>query len=320
MWNNLEHLIWNKLKRDHLDQQQVYLLAVSGGLDSVVLAEVFRKIKPQAKLVLMHYHHGDTGNQVYRDQCFYFLQDKASAGFLFESEKSTQALHSENDFRNARRAFFEKIKQKYQTDFYVTAHHQDDVLETRLLKLIRGTGLEGLSHFEEWNQHIYRPFFDVPKSILLQYANDVQLKWHEDPSNLENQYLRNWIRNEWLPALEQRSEGGVKNLAHSLQNITATSLNADRYETESARYVKVIEGQMSIDRVWLESFSAKDQTSVLIRALKSGFEGDFTTSQIKEVIRRLDKNQNERIFTVGGINWVINARNIVLSYNSLSKK
>ncbi len=316
MWNNLEHTLWNKLKHHGLDQQSVYLLAVSGGLDSMALAEVFRKTKPQAKLVLMHYHHGDGDNKSYRDLCLHHVEKKADQGFIFESDKSVKELRSENEFREARRTFFDKIKFKYQTDFYVTAHHLDDVLETRLLKLIRGTGIEGLKSFQEWNGVIFRPFFETAKKTLYQYAEMHRLTWVDDPTNKDNQYLRNWLRNEWLPSLEDRSVGAVTNLANSLENILQARNENDRYQSESARYVAYQDEQMTIDRTWLDSFNTKDQLSVLIRALKSGFQGDFTTSQVKEVLRRLDKNQKEQKFAVAGINWVINARNIVLSYST----
>lgn len=315
MWNNLEHQAWNKLKSHQLENQAVYLLAVSGGLDSMVLLNVMKKIKPKARLVLMHYHHGPGSNLKYRDECVDLLRKSQTDSMTLEIDQSSIELNSENEFREARLGFFEKIKSKYNISYYLTAHHLDDVLETRLIKMIRGTGLEGLEAFEEWNQKILRPFFEVNKITLQNYAIENRAAWIDDPTNQENDYLRNWVRNVWLPQLDQKMPGGAENIAKSLQNmINESDSGLDRYAEESPRYVTRIDQVISIDRAWFFSFSTKDQLIVLIRVIKESFQSDFSTNQIKEVLKRLDKNQNEHIFNVASINWVINAQTIMLNY------
>lgn len=315
MWNNLEHQVWNKLKLHHLENEAVYLLAISGGLDSMALLNVMKKVKPQARLVMMHYHHGPGSNLKYRDDCVELLRKLQTEHIVMEMDRSPVELKSEVEFRNARLAFFEKIKTKYNVSFYFTAHHLDDVLETRLIKIIRGTGLEGLESFEEWNQKIFRPFFETGKSLLHSYAIDTKTSWVDDPTNQENDYLRNWIRNIWLPQLDQKMPGAIENISKSLQNVINESASGlDRYAEESPRYVTRIDQTISIDKAWFFSFSTKDQLAILIRVIKESFQCGFSTNQIKEVLRRLDKNQNEHIFNVASINWVINAQTIMLNY------
>lgn len=317
MWNNLEHHVWKKLKEHELVLDDIYLLAVSGGLDSMVLSHIFKKIKPQAQLILMHFHHGDGENLQYRNQCWDLIN--RSDGFTLEVGRSKEILRSESDYRQARLQFFEDIKIKYKKSYYLTAHHQDDVLETRLLKLLRGAGPEGLRAFQEWNQLIFRPLFQIKKQQLQQYAQAEKLEWCEDPTNQDSTHLRNWIRNDWLPQLESKSAGAVGKLAHSLQNLIELAVRDHRYETESARYIIKEKNKVIIDKAWLFSFSTKDQLAALIRVLKDSFQCDFSTSQIKEALRRLDKVQNDHIFSVAGINWVLNAQNIVLSYRDTKK-
>lgn len=315
MWNNLEHQVWNKLKLHHLENEAVYLLAISGGLDSMALLNVIKQVKPQARLVMMHYHHGPGSNLKYRDDCVELLRKLQSDHIVMEMDRSPVELKSEMEFRDARLAFFEKIKTKYNVPFYFTAHHLDDVLETRLIKMIRGTGLEGLESFEEWNQKIFRPFFETGKSLLHRYATDTKISWVDDPTNQENDYLRNWIRNIWLPQLDQKMPGASENISKSLQNmINESAAGLDRYAEESPRYVTRIDQTISIDKAWFFSFSTKDQLVILIRVIKESFQCGFSTNQIKEVLRRLDKNQNEHIFNVASINWVINAQTIMLNY------
>lgn len=313
MWSNLDHQVWNSLKSHGLESHAVYLLAVSGGLDSMVLTDVFKNIRPQAKIILMHYHHGPGDHSKYRDEALALIQNQKECSF--ELGQSEIELKSESEFREARLSFFEKIKRKYQTHYYITAHHQDDVLETRLLKLIRGAGTDSLAAFEIWNDLIFRPFFEISKSDLKDYAIEKKITWLDDPSNSESQYLRNWVRNVWLPALEAKTRGGVKTLAQSLQNIlNSAEQNQNGTLTESARYVMAHDGQISIDRLWFFGLNTKDQLNVLVRAIRGSFLVDFSLGQLKEVVRRLDKNQNDHIFQVAGINWVINAHTIVLSY------
>jgi tRNA(Ile)-lysidine synthase len=315
MWNNLEHQVWNKLKLHHLENETVYLLAISGGLDSMALLNVMKKVKPQARLVMMHYHHGPGSNLKYRDDCVELLRKLQTDHIVMEMDRSSVELKSEVEFRNARLAFFEKIKTKYNVPFYFTAHHLDDVLETRLIKIIRGTGLEGLESFEEWNQKIFRPFFETGKSLLHSYVIDRKTSWVDDPTNQENDYLRNWIRNIWLPQLDQKMPGASENISKSLQNVINESASGlDRYAEESPRYVTRIDQTISIDKAWFFSFNTKDQLAILIRLIKESFQCGFSTNQIKEVLRRLDKNQNEHIFNVASINWVINAQTIMLNY------
>lgn len=315
MWNNIEHQVWNKLKRHQIDDQSTYLLAVSGGLDSMVLLSVMKKIKPQAQIIMMHFHHGPGSNLKYRNECAELLLKQKNHQVHLELEKSQKELFSEDEYRTERLAFFEKMKLKYNVNFFLTAHHLDDVLETRLIKMIRGTGLQGFKSFQEWNQKIFRPFFELNKTMLQHYAEQNDVLWIEDPTNLENMFLRNWIRNNWLPQLDQKMPGASINLARSLQNIIQEAVpEDDRYKIESARYVTRTESAVLIDKIWLFSFSTKDQLSVLIRVIRESFQCVFSTNQIKEAVRRLDKNQNEHIFHVASIKWVINDQSIMLTY------
>lgn len=320
MWNNLEHHVWNKLKLYSLENESVYLLAISGGLDSMVLSSVLKKVRPQSKIILMHCHHGQNTNKEFRDACLQKLRDLQKLDqncFVLEQHQAVDNLKSENDFRQARLEFFEKMKIKYNKSYYLTAHQLDDVLETQLLKLIRGAGRESLKAFQEWNLLVLRPFLEIKKEILKDYALKKQIEWIEDPTNHENDYFRNWVRNQWLPALESKMPGATQNLTQSLQNILQeSSMETARYLAESPRYIKCASNNVTIDKNWFFSFNTKDQVMVLVRVIRESFQSDFTTSQIKEVLKRLDKNQNEHIFAVAGINWLINARNIVLNYKS----
>jgi tRNA(Ile)-lysidine synthase len=155
MWNNFEHQVWQKIKNHDLQNKKLFL-AVSGGVDSIALLYVLIQLKLNVNLTVLHYHHGDYQNKIFRDQSLDLVRKLClELKILFVSDKATKELKSESDFREARRLFFQKNTENH---ILVTGHHLDDVLETRLIKMIRGTGAAGLSSFVEYNYKTFRPF------------------------------------------------------------------------------------------------------------------------------------------------------------------
>lgn len=320
MWNNLEHQIWNKIKKYALEQK-TFLCAVSGGLDSMALLQVLLRLNRNNNIKVLHYHHGsapdDPIQNQYRDKTFSLVQKFCEKNHLkFFSEKSSRTLSSEAEMRNARLQFFGKYKT---TDtVLLTAHHEDDVFETRLLKMIRGTGSEGLSAFSEYNGEVFRPFYEIKKAQLMDYVSELNLKeghdWLEDPSNKNDFYLRNWLRNNWLMALEVKSPGSVSNFARSLDRLlTSVKPETDISQKQDFEPFYVIQDKsVSIDRVYFATLSTKDQLSFLVMALKKIKISDFSLMQLKEILKRLDKNQNDYIFSMLSAKWVINAQQIVI--------
>ena len=105
---------------------------------------------------------------------------------------------SEAAARRARYRFLEKIRKLHDADFIVTAHHQDDELETAILNLLRGSGRRGLSAMRN-NIRLKRPLLDTPKAAIVAYARKHGLVWHEDPTNADTRLLRNYVRRHIMP-------------------------------------------------------------------------------------------------------------------------
>jgi tRNA(Ile)-lysidine synthase len=311
-WGRFEHRIWNHMAEHGLQQRESFALAVSGGLDSMVLLNVFSNIKPQAKIKVLHYHHGPHENteiENFRresESCVRSAVEGAGRGtFSYLSEKSLRALSSEDDARKARWDFFNR---QIQDEVLVTAHHLDDRIDTVLLKMIRGTSMDGVTAFSMWNGRIFRPFLDVTKAELLGYAKEKGLRWIEDPTNRQNDFLRNWVRNEWLPDLEKRVPGGRANLARSLFKMMQDS-QKDRTFEES--FLVNTDGKI-LARDWFSLLSPHNQTRALALFLKRNNIYEFSGGQLEEIRKRLDKNQKDLTFEMLGRKWVINATQIVL--------
>ena len=314
-WNDFEHSIWKQLKSESLHERSEFILAISGGLDSMVLLQAMQKLKPQAQLIVAHFHHGesdDTEIQTYREQAMQMVKSYCDTHKLkFFSGKSLDKLFSEDEFRQKRLQFFAQVKADFPAAILATAHHKDDLLETWLLKMIRGSGPEGLENFKFWNQKTLRPLISFTKAEILSYAQAEKLTWLDDPSNQTSDYLRNWLRNEWLKTLADKVPGSIANLTNSFQRLVDEVKDDDHlivisYENNSTKAV--------FNRTEFLQLSHSDQFKTLAKSLKGIGQRDFSQGQLEEIIKRLDKNQKDIIFCIAGVNWFINAEQVMLEF------
>ncbi len=177
-----------------------YVVAVSGGVDSMVLLDLLRR-QSGDELIVAHFDHGireATESAMDRQ----FVQAVATEyGLPFEYEEGKLGADaSEADARTARYDFLRRMQKKYQADAVITAHHQDDLLETAILNMLRGTGRKGLSALGS-GQDVRRPLLHISKQKILEYARQHDVRWREDSTNASDQYLRNYIRLHIMPRL-----------------------------------------------------------------------------------------------------------------------
>ncbi len=167
------------------------IVAVSGGVDSVVLLDMLARQYEAGQLVVAHFEHGIRGEESKADARFveklsqkYRLQFEVSYGDL---TKTT----SEADARKARYDFLRSVARKYDGTI-VTAHHQDDLVETIALNILRGTGWRGVAVLD--SSDVERPLLYLTKKDIYNYALEHQLEWVEDETNQTDIYTRNRLR------------------------------------------------------------------------------------------------------------------------------
>lgn len=180
-------------------------MAVSGGVDSVALLHALQD-KPGLELVVAHFDHGirpDSGEDAWHVKNL--AEDYDVPFVAAEGELGPGA--SEAAAREARYVFLRQVLDERNARAIVTAHHQDDVLETAIINLLRGTGRKGLSSLAS-RDDLERPLLEIPKSTILAYAKQNNLGWREDSSNANQAYLRNYVRRRILPRFDEaaRSE------------------------------------------------------------------------------------------------------------------
>lgn len=176
-----------------------YVVAVSGGVDSMVLLDVLRQ-KPDLKLIVAHFNHGIRTDSDQDEELVKITAQKA--GLVFVSSKANLGENaSEATARKKRYEFLREVQQQYQTKAIITAHHQDDLIETIILQLARGTGRKGLTSLRTHSE-LVRPLLKVAKQVILNYAQSQHIMWREDSTNADLSYKRNYVRHIVMPKLD----------------------------------------------------------------------------------------------------------------------
>ena len=204
MLNNFQNHINQNLS--FLNKSRL-LIAISGGLDSVVLTHLCHQLK--LNLALAHCNFNLRGDESDGDEEFVLqlAEDLDLEVFIesFETEDyaKTYKLSTQMAARELRYNWFEELAEQLNFDFILTAHHADDNLETFLINLSRGTGLDGLMGIPEVNNKIVRPLLTFSREDIETYAKTNKLTWREDSSNASNKYVRNKLRHDVIPVLKE---------------------------------------------------------------------------------------------------------------------
>jgi len=197
------------------------LLAVSGGVDSVVLCELCKEAG--FDFVIAHCNFQLRGEESEQDNVFVEqLAAHYGAPFLttrFDTEAyaSEHKLSIQEAARKLRYHWFEAMLQQHRLQYIVTAHHLNDNIETMVMHFFRGTGIQGLRGMLPKQGHIVRPLLFATKETIRAFAVEKQLQWREDSSNVLDKYTRNFFRNQLLPLIQQVYPEAEQNLAHNLR-------------------------------------------------------------------------------------------------------
>lgn len=183
------------------------LVALSGGVDSMVLLNIL--IQLGFNIAAAHANYMLRGDESLRDELFVKKTCKKlniplhvkQFEVIQSSKKNKTSIQEEA--RNKRYKWFEKLLKQYQYDFICTAHHADDLAETMLINLVRGTGLEGLTGIKLLQNNIVRPILYITKKQILEFAQVNQIDYVDDSSNQSLKYTRNKIRLKAIPILQQ---------------------------------------------------------------------------------------------------------------------
>lgn len=262
------------------------VLAVSGGIDSMVMAHLFYEMG--FEITICHVNHGLRGKDSDRDAEFVksFAEQRNISHYsrhIGERLENQEAGNMHAIARDMRYAFFEEIRQDQDADFIFTAHHQDDVIESMILNFFRGTGIEGLQGIPTVNGCILRPFADIAKCEITKYAKENNIAYREDVSNQSNKYTRNKIRHQLKPLLEDLFPNASQRLVTTNENIKADNLLFKKLmKAKTDRHIERSEGAISIQKALFENH---ETDSILLYRLIKPF--GFNLSQARDIINHL---------------------------------
>ncbi len=229
-----------------------FLLAVSGGLDSVVITELFGL--SAFSFGIAHCNFQLRGKESNGDENFVKkLADKSNVSF-FSVKFDTEEFCKENKVsiqmgaRQLRYEWLEEVRKKNKFDYIVTAHHADDSIETFFINLMRGTGIAGLKGIAPKNGNTIRPMLGFYRKEIEQFSKKNKLKWREDSSNKGDKYERNRIRHHVVPMLEKVNENAKKNILQSIDMLSsAEQIYRDAIKDKTSAFVKKSKTAMEVD-------------------------------------------------------------------------
>ncbi|SIP98595.1 tRNA(Ile)-lysidine synthase [Chryseobacterium sp. RU37D] len=280
-----------------------YLLAVSGGADSMALAHCFNDL--QLHFQIAHVNHGLRGEDSDLDQKT--VEDFCSKNTikLHLYKVSEQDQKPENSVqlwaRELRYAFFKQIQSRENLEFLVTAHHLNDQLETFIINLSKASGINGLSGIPANDNHILRPFLPFTKDEIYEFAKENQIEYREDISNTKNDYLRNKIRLEVVPKLLEVNENFLDNFKKSIYYINQT-------KDFTQKKILEIESKLTIFNKYHKILSKE----------KLSLESDFVKF---EILKKYGFNREEEIIKIfkseNGSSFFSKEYQLVINYDEL---
>ena len=314
-----------ELKDRHL------LVGVSGGIDSMVLLSVLLEVKRVLNLNIsvVHVHHGakDKLQKKFQNEAAEAVKNfcmenniscycntpvySVNAGSLKTdgegADFSLSSVFNEAEMRKYRYKVLSHYMEKSEADFLVLAHTANDLLETRLIRLIRGTGEQGLKAMGFRKGKLLRPFVNINRSRIVDYSKKRKIKWCEDPSNRSSEYsFRNWIRNEWLPQLEKQRPGSIEAMSRSL-SLIAYKANEDQQRVRKICHDLVKGQQLKRDSAFFV-LPLEDKKKILAYYVKQQGLKNYRSSHIMELLKQMSRPQKEFTFSLMGKRWRMSAR------------
>lgn len=269
------------------DSKNKFVVGLSGGIDSVVLLDVFYILSKKYgfEVIAAHFNHKLRDKESDIDEKFSKnLAEKYN--FKFYSGNGNVRNYSEKNkisielaARTLRYNFFERTSRNIDADYVATAHHKDDLSETFIINLFRGSGLKGLRGIPQIrklvkNVRLIRPLLDFTKEDIINYAKERKLKWREDSSNKISDYTRNKVRNELIPIMKKDfSVSVIDTIARAAKHINgANEIISDYVENNLTKVVDEVEQEkVSLNLNILKTYSEFIQGELLIAILKKYF-------------------------------------------------
>ena len=289
MGNKIETIFQSKISSL---KHSKFLIALSGGVDSMVLANLF--LKNNLSFSVAHCNFNLRTKESDDDEKFIFDWSTENEIECYISKFNTTDYCKKNNFgiqegaRNLRYEWFNELKNLHDFDYIVTAHHLDDQIETYLINSMRGSGLNGLIGITEKTESLLRPLLKILKNDILVYAKSNNIDFREDSSNSKNDYFRNMIRNLIIPQFKKFDDNVMLKFQTTINNLNSTKIFADIVINQTKKLIFIFETDKI--KVKIDDLKKLDPVEYYIHHLFIDYKFDF-----KEIIKLFDSDTGKYI-------------------------
>lgn len=257
-----------------------YIVAVSGGVDSMALLHMLMKRTGNMtgyKFVVAHFDHGMRTDSTVDRKLVQATAQKYRLPFVYSRVELGEGA-SEDIARRARYEFLHQVRTSSGAEAIITAQHQDDMMETAMLNLLRGTGRRGVTSMKS-TALLRRPLLHLTKQDLIRYALDNKIKWREDSTNTDPRYLRNYLRHNVIPRLGDVAKEEFLEIIQDLRTLNdmidyelgilrAELLEKDSKQINRLKFIMLPHSvALEIMLDWLRSHEVRDISRLLLEKL-----------------------------------------------------
>ncbi len=286
-----------------------FVVAISGGVDSMVLANLF--LINNLKFSIAHCNFQLRGKESDDDELFINKWCSEKDIKLYNKKFTTEDYCKNNKLtiqmgaRELRYEWFRELIDKEKHDFIVTAHHIDDQLETFIINSIRGTGIDGLVGIPDKINKIVRPLLMISKDQIIEYSKVNKINYREDSSNDKEDYLRNKIRHSVIPYLKSDDDNVLLKFKTTIENLNSTKIFVQKVISKVRDRVFIYEGENIITNIDL--LKDLDPIEFYIHELYKDFEFNH-----KEVMKLFDSDSGKYISS-SNYNMTKQKNNLIIS-------
>ena len=306
--------------KDLLNDNDTVVVATSGGPDSMALFHLLLRIKKIKKIniICSHVNH-NTGRTGQDEEELYVKEVCEKYNITFESMKieNYDNLNFESEARDKRYNYFEELINKYNAKYLFTAHHGDDLIETVLMRIVRGSTLKGYSGFskvvDKGNYKIVRPLIEVTKEEIINYNEEYNIKYYIDQTNLEDIHTRNRYRKYILPKLKEED----KNVHLKFYKFSKIMLEYDEFiKKETNKYMNIYEDN-KLDIIKFNELEHIIKINIIYNILEDIYKNNLNLIHQNHIDLILNlANSNKANTSINLPNIVVTKKYNILEFNS----
>lgn len=285
--------VYNFFRKLQLNESSTVVAAISGGPDSMLLIELLLKYRKMSNfnLIVAHVNHNLRDESVMEKEDLekYCLENNLKFEY-YEIEKRKDKPLTEVEARNIRYEFFDELMKKYSATYLATAHHGDDLVETIMMKIVRGSSLRGYSGFSQISEKngykIIRPLISLTKKEIIDYLDKEKIGYALDSTNCDGKYTRNRFRLNVLPFLKTEE----KNVHLKFKKFSETLNMYDEYVKKNAK--------LAMQNVYINNELIVDEFNKLDLVIKKEIISIILEKECINIIERLNETHISSILNM----------------------